>query len=267
MRRWVLHLLLAFTLAGLVRAAEPLPPAMTQVGIDEKLGDVLPLDATFTDESGNQIKLRDALLPGKPTILQLSYFRCPMLCDTVSQGLSKALGDLDLELGKDFGVINASFDPQDKPSDAYLKKRSYVQKYDRTGTAAWRFLVGSKSSIKAICDAVGFRYEYDMATSQYSHAAALMILSPDGRVMRYLYGVEYPQRTLRLSLVEASEGKIGNTLDKVLMLCFRYDPVHGRYAIFALGLMRMAGAATVVAIALIVIRLLLKERRQRQALV
>lgn len=266
MFRWTIHFLVLLMLAGFARGAEPLPAAMTAVGIDEKLGDSLPLDATFTDESGKQMNLRDALLPGKPMIVQLSYFRCPMLCDTVSQGLLKALQELDLELGRDFGVINVSFDPQDKPSDAYMKKRSYVQRYDRTGTAAWRFLVGPKSSIKAICDAVGFRYQYDSATDQFSHAAALVILAPDGRVMRYLYGVEYPPTTLRLSLVEASEGKIGNTLDKVLMLCFRYDPIHGRYTLFAMGLMRVAGALTVLVLGLILTRLFLKERRQRQAL-
>lgn len=252
-------------MATVVRAQQGVPPQLQGVGVDEKLGAQLPLDATFTDETGKTIKLRDALLPGKPSVLQLSYFRCPMLCDTVSQGLVKAMKDLDLKMGEDFGVINVSFDPKDRAPDAYLKKKNFVQQYGRPGGQAWRFLVGEKKPIDDLCDAIGFRYKHDPPTDQFSHAAVLMVLSPDGRVMRYLYGIEYPPNTLRLSLVEASEGKIGSTLDQVLMLCFRYSATEGRYTLFAVGLMRVAGALTVATLGAVLGTLYLKERRARRA--
>lgn len=259
------HFLLILLLAGIARAEPIIPPAMKAAGIDEKLDAQVPLDATFTDETGKSVKLGDLLLPGKPAILQLSYFRCPQLCDMVSQGLSRSMQDLELKMGEDFTVINISFDPKDTPSDAYQKKKSFLAHYTRPGGASWRFLVGTADSVRSVADAIGFKYQYDLGTDQFSHPAALMILSPQGRVMRYLYGVEYPQSTLRLSLVEAAEGKIGNTLDKVMMLCFRYSAVEGRYTLFAMGLMRAAGALTVVVVATVLLRLFIKERRQRQA--
>jgi protein SCO1/2 len=267
MKQVPIYLLMLLSLASLARADEPIPAAMQGAGVEEKLGNSLPLDATFTDETGKEVKLRDILISGKPAVLQLSYFRCPMLCETVSQGLLRAMQDLDLEMGSDFTAINISFDPKDTPADAYLKKKNFVQQYNRPGGGSWRFLVGNKPMIDSVCNAVGFKYQFDPATDQFAHPAALMVISPDGRVMRYLYGVEYPKTTLRLSLVEASEGKIGSTIDKVMMLCFRYSPVEGRYTFFAMGLMRVAGVFTVLVLGVILGRQFLKERRARQATV
>lgn len=265
MQRTIVHLVILLAIANSVCAQHDVPAPLREVGVEEKLGAELPLDAVFTDEIGKRIKLRDALRPGKPNVLQLSYFRCPMLCDTVSRGLLQAMKDLDLKMGEDFGVINVSFDPKDRPADAYLKKKSFVQQYDRPGGTSWQFLVGDQASIHRLSETVGFKYKYDPATDQFAHAAVLMVISPDGKVMRYLYGVEYPGKTLRLSLVEASEGRIGTTLDRVLMLCFRYSPAEGRYTLFAVGLMRIAGALTVVTLGLVLGGLFLKERRARRA--
>lgn len=253
-------------LAVSARADDPVPAELQDVGVDERLGDSLPLDLTFINESGKTVKLRDCLMPGKPAVLQLGYFGCPMLCDTVSQGLVRSMRELDLNIGQDFTAIYVSFDPKETPSQGYLKKKSYVQQYQRGGAGAgWHFLVGDDASIEKLSAAVGYKFKWLQAAKQFSHPAVLMVLSPDGRVMRYLYGVEYPQATLRLSLVEASEGKVGSTLDRILMLCFQYSPTKGRYTLAAMGLMRLAGAATVIVLATVLIRQYLKERRQQPA--
>ena len=189
-----------------------------------------------------------------------------MLCDVISQGMLRSLQDIDLNVGKDFTVIYISFDQSETKNDAYLKKRTYVQRYDREGSAAgWHFLVGDKDSVNAIADAVGFRYKWIEPSQQFSHPAVLTLLTPDGRVSRYLYGVEFPQRTMRLSLVEASEGKIGTTVDQVLMICFHYDPSEGRYTLAAMVLVRTGGVLTVIVLGAVVTGLLLKERRARRA--
>jgi protein SCO1/2 len=243
----------------------PVPAGMQDVGVDEKLDAQLPLDLVFTNEAGKQVTLRDCLIPGKPAILQLEYFGCPMLCDLVSQGMLKSMQELDLNIGDDFSVIHISFDPRETFSDGYKKKKTYINRYERSGAAGgWHFLVGKKDSIVAMTAAVGFKYKWIAQEEQFSHPAVLMVLSPQGRVSRYLYGVEFPKQTLRLSLVEASEGKVGNTIDKVMMLCFRYDAAQGKYTFTAVVLMRLAGVLTVVVLASAIVHQLVKERRARR---
>lgn len=243
-----------------------IPDAMKDVGIDEKLDASLPLDAVFTDDSGRRVTLRDSLMPGKPAILQLGYFGCPMLCDLVSQGMLDSLQDLPLSIGSDFNVLFVSIDPRETRNDAYLKKKGYVKRYGRDGSAGgWHFLVGDKDSVKALRDAVGFKYKWIEDSQQFSHAAALIVLTPDGRVSRYLYGVKFAPQTMRLSLVEAAQGKIGSTVDRVLLLCFHYSPGEGKYTFAAIGLMRLGGLLTLLVVGWILLRQFRKERRAARA--
>ncbi len=254
--------------AGRDRAPLPTqtPAALRDVGIDEKPGAQLPLDTVFTNEQGQKVTLRDCLANGKPALLQLGYFGCPMLCDLVSQGMLDSMQELDLKIGSDFNVINLSFDPRETKIDAYQKKKGYVQKYARDGAAeGWHFLVGEKESVKAVTDAVGFKYKWVEESQQFSHAAALMVITSDGRLSRYLYGVKFPERTLRLSLVEASQGKIGTTVDRILLLCFHYDSAEGKYTFAAMSLMRLGGVLTLVVMGSLLIRSFRKERRVQRA--
>jgi protein SCO1 len=266
MRRMIPHLLLLLALGAVASAQQPVPATMEDIGVDERLNAELPLDTAFTDELGNRVTLRDCLMSGKPAVLQIGYFGCPMLCDLISQGMLRSMKDLDLQIGQDFSVIYISFDPRETQTDAYKKKKSYVEQYGRSGAAkGWHFLVGDKEPIKTITQAVGFKYKWVESSQQFSHPAVLTLLSPEGRVSRYLYGVEFPQRTVRLSLVEASQGKIGTTVDRVMMICFRYDASTGKYAFAALGMMRLGGGITVLVVAIVLMRLFLKERRARIA--
>lgn len=269
MIRALVYILIAQLTLTQVWAQAPVasdPQAAKSVDVDERLDAQVPLDLTFTDESGKTVTLRDCIASGKPAILQLGYFGCPMLCDLVSQGMLKSLQDLDLQIGRDFSVINMSFDPRETRIEANKKKQTYVQRYARDGAAAgWHFLVGEKDSVKTVADAVGFKYTWVQESQQFAHAAVLMVLTPDGHVSRYLYGVEYPSKTLRLSLVEASEGKIGSTLDKVLMLCFRYDATTGKYTLAAMSLMRLTAVLTLVVLGSFIVRHLLKDKRAQRA--
>jgi protein SCO1/2 len=264
MRRTLFQLLLILLTATALRA-DPVPAAMQNIGVDEKPDGQLPLDLKFTNELGQTVTLRDCMLPGKPMILQLSYFGCPMLCDLVSKGMLKSMEELDLNIGSDFTVVNLSFDQRETKTDAALKKKGYLDHYDRKGAGTgWRFLVGDPESVKAVTDAVGFKYKWDDATKQFAHPAVLMVITPQGHVSRYLYGVEFPERTLRLSLVEASQGKIGTTVDQLIMLCYHYDPQAGKYTLAATGLMRMGGVMTVLVLAGVVLRWIIKERRNAE---
>ena len=238
---------------------EPAPKELQNIGIDEHSGDTLPLDLKFYDETGRQVALRDYFGKGRPVVLQLSYFGCPSLCSLVSNGLVESLNDLTLTMGKEFEVINVSFDPAETPRLAKLKKQSFLDAYNRpAGGEAWHFLTGSPPEIERLTKAVGFRYKWVASSQQFSHPAVLILLTPDGKVSRYLYGVKYEPRTLRLSLVEASEGKIGTTVDRFLLTCFHYDSYAGRYTPVAMNIMRTGGVITVLAIP-IVIALMVKR--------
>jgi protein SCO1/2 len=237
-------------LANAPDRVEPTPPALQGVGIDEKSGDRLPLDLEFYDEKGKATPLRDYFHKDRPVVLQLSYFGCPMLCTLVSNGLVESLNDLTLTMGKDFEVINLSFDPREDPLLASQKKQSFLDAYNRpAGAESWHFLTGSSTNITKLTDAVGFKFKWVEESRQFSHPAALILLTPDGRISRYLYGVKYEPRTLRLSLVEASEGKIGTTVDRILLTCFHYDKYAGKYTPAAMGIMRVAGVLTVIGVA------------------
>lgn len=260
--------------AGVVRAVsptlpglsnQPIPAEMTKVTVNEKPNAAIPLDAEFVDESGKTVTLRPYFTGKKPVVLQIGYFGCPMLCDLVSQGLLDSLKPVELVPGKDYDVIYLSFDPREKPELASKKKDAFVREFGKPQTAGgWHFLTGRKEQIDRITDATGFEYKWIGAAGQYSHPAAVILLTPDGRVSRYLYGVKFDQKTLRLSLVEASEGRIGTTMDRFILTCFRYDGKQGRYAFAAIVIMRISGGLTVVILGIVIWRLLRREFKQRK---
>ena len=224
-----------------------LPGALAGVGIDQKLDYQVPLDATFRDEAGRDVALSTFFQAGKPVILALVYYRCPMLCTQILTGLESGLKAVSLNPGQDFEIVSLSFDPKDTPALAAAKKETYLRRYARPGTAnGWHFLTGDERNIKTLTDAVGFHFKYDPASDQYAHASAILILTPDGRISRYFYGVEYAPRDIRLGLVEASQGKIGSPVDQVLLFCFHYDPATGKYGAIAMGSLRFAGAGFVL---------------------
>ncbi|HEV3331360.1 MAG TPA: SCO family protein [Bryobacteraceae bacterium] len=219
-----------------------LPAALQGVGIRQKLDQQVPLNLEFRDETGRAVSLA-SFFHGKPVLLALVYYRCPMLCTQILNGVASSLKAVSFDPGQDFEVVSVSFDPKDTPELAASKKQSYLRRYGRANTAnGWHFLTGDPANIKALTDAVGFHYKYDAASDQFAHASGIMILTPEGRLSRYFYGVEFAPRDVRLGLVEASANKIGNPVDEALLFCFHYDPATGKYGAIAINLLRVAGA-------------------------
>jgi len=254
----------ASALAPLWAHEEQLPNELEGVGVKENLGGRVPLDLEFRDESGQKVKLADYFQRQRPVLLSLNYYRCPMLCHVQLDGVVDALRQLNLTAGKEFEFITASINPLETPSEARLKKQEYLQKYGKAEAAAgWHFLTGSKENIEALTKAVGFQYRLDPATGEYAHPAMAAVLTPQGRISRYLYGVEYRPQTMRLSLVEASGGKIGSPLDQVILYCFHYDASRGRYAPVAINIMRLGGLLTVTVLAAMLGTWWARERRAK----
>ncbi len=242
--------------------AEPLPAELEGVGVTEHLGDRVPLDAAFRDESGRDVTLGTYVDGSRPVILNLMYMGCPMLCGLVSNGLIDALKQIDHTAGGEFGVLSVSIDPRETPALAAVKHQSLVQQYGRPGAElGWHVLTGDETNIRRLTEAVGFGYRWNEERQEFAHAAVVIVLMPDGAVSRYLYGVQYEPRTLKLSLVEAADGKTGSTLDKFLLFCFHYDATTGRYGPAALNLMKAGGVLTIVAVGILVWALRRKERR------
>ena len=220
-----------------------LPGALVGVGIDQKLDAKIPLDLMFRDEFGRALPLATYFHAGRPVLLAPVYYRCPMLCTQILNGVVSALRVLSFEPGRDFEVVAFSFDPKDTPELAAAKRESYLKRFGKPDTAnGWHFLTGDEANIRALMDAVGFHYKYDPKTDQYAHASGIMLLTPDGRLSKYFYGVEYAPRDLRLGLVEASLNKIGSPVDRILLFCYHYDPAAGKYGAVAMNMVRFAGA-------------------------
>ena len=245
--------------------AQGTPPQLAAVGFDQRLGAQLPLDLRFRDESGAEVALGD-LLAGRPAVVALAYYRCPMLCNLVVQGLTGALKAVPFTPGRDFEVVVVSFDPREGPELAAAEKADALARYGRPETAAgWHFLTGTPAAVRELARTVGFRYAWDEAAGQFAHASGVVVVTPDGRLARYLFGIEYPPRDLRLALVEAAAGDIGSLADQILLYCFHYDPRSGRYSAAVLRLVRAGGIATLAALGAFVVASRRRETRRRRA--
>jgi protein SCO1/2 len=222
------------------------PPGLKNVGIAQRLHEQIPLGLGFRDERGQPVSLRD-YFGQKPVILNLVYYKCPMLCSEVLSGLVSSLKILKFDVGKQYNVLTVSFNPRETPDLASATKAQYLKRYGRPGAAeGWHFLTGPEESIAALAQAVGFEYQYDAPTDQYAHATAIMILTPEGRVAQYYYGVEFAPKDLRLGLIQAASGKIGNLVDEVLLYCYHYDPATGKYGAVITRILKLSGVATIV---------------------
>jgi protein SCO1/2 len=243
------------------RAPSGLPRALSDVGIDQKLNEQLPLDLVFRNENGEEVKL-GSYFGKKPVVVSLVYYQCPMLCNQVLNGMVTAFKVMAFKPGDEFDVVTVSFDPRETPALAAAKKKTYIDylpEAKRAGAASgWHFLTGDEENIKRITDAVGFRYHWDKATEQFAHASGVFVTTPQGKLSRYFYGIEYAPRDLRLGLIEAADNKIGSPADQLLLYCFHYDPATGKYGAAVMNLMRVAGVVTVIGI----VGLLLMLRRR-----
>ena len=239
------------------------PAALSDVLIEQRLDAPLPLDAMFRDESGQPVRL-GAYFGSKPVLFEFVYFRCPMLCTYVLDGTVRTLRALSFTPGKEFEFVAISIDPADGPRDAAVKKKEFLAQYGRSAAAGGvHFLTGEKSSIELVTRASGFRFAEDKESGGYSHAAGLLLATPEGRMARYFYGIEYSARDLRLSVVEASRGKIGSPVDRVLLYCSHYDPTSGKYGWVVMRVVRLAGAATVVFLGGFMVVMFRRDRRAR----
>jgi len=232
-------------------ASQVAPAELANVGIDQRLNQQVPLDLEFKDETGKTVKLADYFQSGKPVILNLVYYTCPMLCGEELVGEASALSMLKFTPGKDYEIVSVSFNPDETPNDATAAKKTYIARINehldpKTDGSGWHFLTGAQPQIKQLADAVGFHYRRDPQTKQFIHATAIMLVTPAGKIAQYYYGVEYSPKDIRLGLIEASRGNIGNVVDEVLLYCYHYDPKTGRYGAVVTNIMRLAGAATML---------------------
>jgi protein SCO1 len=246
--------------SGAGPAAQNMPSVLQNVGFEPQLNAHLPLDLAFRDETGRSVQLREYFTQ-KPVLLALVYYGCPMLCNQTEQGVVGALRMLSFNPGRDYEVVFVSFDPRESPNMAAQKKESAMAHFRRPETASgWHFLTGSKDSIDALTKGANFRYSFDEKSNLFAHAAGIMLLTPDGRISRYFYGVEYPARDVRLGLVDASAGKIGTPIDRALLFCYQYDPTTARYSASVLKIIRLGGVLTILAL---VVGMLIFRRRDR----
>ena len=236
------------------------PPYLQNVGIDQHLDAQIPPELAFTDDNGRAVKLGD-YFGKKPLILNLVYYSCTMLCGEALEGLSGAMKLVKFDVGDQFEVVTVSFNPNETTEMAAAKKKRYVERYGRPGAAAgWHFLTGSPDSINALTKAVGFQYQYDAKNNQYAHATAIMVLTPQGRISRYFYGVEFPPKDLRMGLVEASQNKIGNAVDQVLLYCYHYDPGTGKYGAIVNNMLKLGATLTILFLGILLFVLFRLER-------
>jgi protein SCO1/2 len=247
------------------QAAAGKPGVLNEVRVDQKFDSQVPPDLAFVDEDGKDVRIGQ-YFGKRPIILALVYYECPMLCTQVVTGLVTSVGVLDMQAGQDYEVVVASIDPGEGPGLARGKKAAYLERLGQDGAdRGWHFLTGKQPAIAALTDAVGFRYAYDPEIDQYAHAAVITVLTPEGRVSRYFFGIEYMSRDLRLGLVEASENRLGTAVDHALLLCYHYDPEAGRYGIAVMKLMRLGGVLTLAALGAFLFVALRRDRAARAA--
>ncbi len=263
MNKSLLELLLAICLvAPAAQSQLAFNKVYNEVRIDQKLNAQVPLDLVFRDERGDTVRLGD-YFHAKPVVLSFVYYQCPMLCTQVLNGMVDGFKGLNLSVGNEFDVVTVSIDPRDTPELAAEKKEAYLQAYGRPGAEeGWHFLTGQEPSIRPLADAVGFRYMYDETSGQFAHAAGIMVATPEGRIARYFYGIEYSPRDLRFALIDASQNKIGSLVDKLLLLCYHYDPMTGKYGPIITNIFRAGGALTVLVVGGSLFMFFRRERRR-----
>jgi len=276
MRRFGMALIGLFLVADAARSATPLsypgrssnerPTLLSEIGFDQKLGSPLPLDAPFVDETGATVRLGD-YFGRRPVVLTLVYFDCPMLCTVSLNGLTSALGVLPFEPGQEFELVSISFDPKEVPAQAAARKRMQLARYKRpSALSGWHFLTGSQESIDRVTKAVGFRYAWDAETKQYAHPAGTVVATTDGRVSRYLFGIEYSPKDLRFALIESGDGKIGGLVDQALLFCYQYNPHTGRYSAAIMGVIQVAAVLTMLALGGFILVMRRREKAAARAL-
>ena len=242
--------------------AHQMPGMLKDVTFQQQLGEQLPLDAAFKDEAGRDVRLGDYFKTGKPVVFAFVYYQCTMLCTQVMNGISSALKVVPFEVGKDFEVVLVSFDPRDTPQAATEKKAAHLQYWSTEKTAgAWHFLTGTEPEIRRTTQAAGFSYAWDARNNQFAHVSGVLVTTPEGRLSRYFYGIEYSPKELRLALVESGKGAIGSKIDELLLYCFHYDPESGRYGVVVMNLIRLGGVVTVALVAGFI--LLMRRRETR----
>lgn len=246
------------------KVSTELPSELEGIDIVEHLGDTLPLELPLMHDSGEPTTLKKVLESGRPVLLQMGYMKCPMLCSLVLNELVRGLDDVDWTAGKEFDVVSISINPEEGSELAHAKKLGYLAQYERAGSeGGWHFLTGEADHTKAIADAVGFQFK-KLPDGEYSHPAMVAVIAPDGRIVRYLYGVKYEPATLRMALLEGSEGTIGTPLDRFILWCHQYSPTDGGYVLFAFRLMQLGGALTLAILGTGVAFLIVRERRARR---
>lgn len=242
--------------------AQHAPDVLRDIGFDQRLNEQIALDLVFRDETGKPVQL-GSFFGERPVILALVYYECPRLCTLVLNGLLRSLRALSFDAGDQFHVVTVSFDPTETSEIAAAKKAGYIQRYGRPGAGGgWHFLTGDESSIEQLTRAVGFRYAYDAEKNEYAHATGILVLTPQGKIARYFYGLEYSARDLRLGLVEASANKIGSPVDRVLLYCYHYDPTTGKYGLIIMNVLRLAGVTTVLVLGSFIFMMSRGDRRK-----
>lgn len=261
MRRWFSFMLIGWFAVVLLTPAAALaqggkPNPADGVAFEQRMGEQVPLDAAFVDEQGGAVRLGQFFTAGQPVILVMSYYECPMLCSFVREGVLAALQQVPLTAGRDFQVVNISIDPLETPMMAAGVKTLTLQRYARTGAEnGWHFLTGSEEQIRRVANAIGFKYVYDETIDQYAHAAGIVVLTPEGKTARYFFGIEFNVSDVRLGIVEASAGKVGNPIDQILLLCYQYNPITGSYTPTIMTILRVAGVLTVIGIITMIVML------------
>lgn len=242
---------------------DSVPDPLREVTVEPHLGETLPLDLEFVDDKGATVTLAD-LAGERPLILAPVYYDCPMLCSMVLRGITRTLKVIEFEPGREFDLVAFSIDPAETPADAARVKAQHLEEYGKPETATgWRFLTGDAEAVGKLASAVGFGYQYIEETGEYAHTAAIMVITPEGRVSSYHLGIDYPARDLRLALVEAADGEIGSWVDQALLFCYRYDPTVGKYTFAAWTSVRIAGLATLAVLVFLLVRAVRRERSGR----
>jgi len=255
--------LLIFSSAAPLFAHDDRPVALRSVDLEQKLGAEVPLDVEFRDEAGKAVSLKK-YFGRRPVILSLVYYNCQDLCPLVLDGLVRSLRPLIFNIGDQFDVITLSFDPRDTPALAAAKKSDAVKQYSRPGAGdGWHFLTGDEESIRRLTEAVGFRYNYESETDRFGHATGILLLTPNGKIARYFYGIEFSPRDLRLGLIEASANQIASPIDQLLLFCYHYDPSTGKYSLLVTNIVRLGGVVTVIALAAFITVMLCRERGRK----